>query len=307
MGNTKILEWSTEDKDYLIDNYKTLDKEILIETLKRTWKSIVIKACRLGIKRDYPEGREGSKLKGLDSNISLEYLLGNNTYEIAKKYNCSHVSISTILRENNIKTREFTETSRKYLINENYFDTIDNENKAYILGLLYADGNNYPELNTVQLSLIESDKLILDKITNLIQPDKPLKYVSKQYMRDKGVKASPQYNLIITNKHISKRLIELGLVKNKSLILTFPIKEQVPEHLYNHFIRGYFDGDGCIHVNKKNNHSFSMLGTKEFLEKVQNILVEKTGINFTKISRKKNIYCLSYTGIFNGLKIEDYM
>ena len=35
---------------------------------------------------------------------------------------------------------------RKYNVNDNYIDIIDNQNKAYILGFLYADGCNYDKV-----------------------------------------------------------------------------------------------------------------------------------------------------------------
>lgn len=41
-------------------------------------------------------------------------------------------------------------------------------------------------------------------------------------------------------------LYDKGCVPNKSLILEFPNKDIVPDNLIYHFIRGYFDGDGCL-------------------------------------------------------------
>lgn len=32
---------------------------------------------------------------------------------------------------------------KKYTVNENYFQSLDSPEKAYILGFLYADGCNY--------------------------------------------------------------------------------------------------------------------------------------------------------------------
>ena len=59
----------------------------------------------------------------------------------------------------------------------------------------------------------------------------------------------------------------------KSLILTFPTHDIVPKELMRHFIRGYFDGDGCITL-RHNVHSItqyvSIIGTKEFLEGLLN-------------------------------------
>lgn len=52
--------------------------------------------------------------------------------------------------------------------------------KAYILGLLYADGYNDTDRNSVSLGLKETDREVLDKITALMQPTKPLQYINTQ-------------------------------------------------------------------------------------------------------------------------------
>lgn len=87
---------------------------------------------------------------------------------------------------------------------------------------------------------------------------------------------------------ITENLINLGCVPNKSLILTFPTEEQVPKNLQHHFIRGYFDGDGCVSFKDlKKNNVLSVLGTKEFLEKY-NLFLNYNNIKTNKISNKKS-------------------
>ena len=51
--------------------------------------------------------------------------------------------------------------NRKYNVNDNYFDVIDNQNKAYILGFLYADGCNYKN-GYFKIDLQEEDKNMLE-------------------------------------------------------------------------------------------------------------------------------------------------
>ena len=73
-------------------------------------------------------------------NIKNMYLNENRTLqEIGEKYNCSHKTISRLISKMGIPKR----TRRtKYLIDATYFDEINTQNKAYTLGLLYADGYN---------------------------------------------------------------------------------------------------------------------------------------------------------------------
>lgn len=54
-----------------------------------------------------------------------------------------------------------------------------------------------------------------------------------------------------SNKHLWQTLNKYGCTPNKSLTLKFP-NENIfkSKDLIRHFIRGYFDGDGCISYNK---------------------------------------------------------
>lgn len=172
--------------------------------------------------------------------------------------------------ENNKKV--FTKKKRTYPLNETFFDNINTEAKAYFLGFLYADGCNHTEKGCVSLSLQEKDKEILEKLSRLLQPSKPL----HKYRNTAGFKTSnSQYKLVISSRHISNRLVELGCVKQKTMILVFPDTNQVPESLQKHFIRGYFDGDGCVESN-----GVSMVGTLRFCSSVKDIVKINLGVNF---------------------------
>ena len=97
-------------------------------------------------------------------NIINLYRSGLSQAKIGELYNVRYNIIGTILRKCDVKCRDDSHKSRKYTINENYFDSIDTPNKAYILGLLFSDGCNYPPQHRVKLELQEKDKDILDKI-----------------------------------------------------------------------------------------------------------------------------------------------
>ena len=73
---------------------------------------------------------------------------------------------------------------RKYPVDEQFFDEIDSEEKAYFLGMLYADGTNSMKKTEVSLRLQEEDYEILTKLNNLLQPTKPLRPI----IRDKKEK-----------------------------------------------------------------------------------------------------------------------
>jgi intein/homing endonuclease len=188
-------------------------------------------------------------------------------------------------------------TYKKYAINENFFSFIDSFEKAYILGFLFADGSNDISRNRVRLTLNKIDLEILKKIKKLIQPKKPL-YKNKDC-----------YEFCISSSKISKDLYALGCVNNKTHILKFPL---INESLISHFIRGYFDGDGCVSIGRRkdNNNSYhriNIAGTLDMLINIQKILVKELNFNFTKIQKNKNTFILEYSGRLNCKKFEKYI
>lgn len=133
--------------------------------------------------------------------------------------------------------------SKYYTFDENYFDSIDTENKAYILGLLFADGYNNEKRGVVTLSLQERDREILDKISLIMNSTKPLQFINiKKYYKEKSYQN--QYRLNLCSRHTSQTLNKLGCFQAKSYSCKFP--NFTSSLLLCHFIRGYFDGDGCI-------------------------------------------------------------
>ena len=96
------------------------------------------------------------------------------------------------------------------------------------------------------------------------------------------------------------------MIKNKTHFIKYP---KIDKKLNRHFIRGYFDGDGCITYGKilNKNATVSLVSTKEFLEKIN----DKIKINFSFNKRHKdrndNILTISTGGINNILVFFDYI
>mgnify|MGYP002625860766 CR=1 FL=1 len=83
-----------------------------------------------------------------------------------------------------------------------------------------------------------------------------------------------QYIFSVSSPKMKVDLIRLGAIPNKSLILEFP--KDIPNDLIRHFVRGYFDGDGCI---SKNEDRCSLVSTENFCVELSHILQEKLGIH----------------------------
>lgn len=195
---------------------------------------------------------------------------------VAKKYGVDNSSACTLFQRRGVKIRiNRSFWQRKYSVNDNYFDEIDTEDKAYFLGLLYADGSING--NNIRLSLQEKDLDIIKKLKKYIQYTGPIKYI-----KSKNPKWQNQYLLNITNQKLSNSLKKLGCIQNKSLTLEFPTK--VPKKLIRHFVRGYMDGDGYFvrYIDKKKNsfkYNANMVSTIMFLDKIKDTIKEKLNIN----------------------------
>lgn len=161
--------------------------------------------------------------------------------------------------------------NRRYSRNSHYFDNIDTPNKAYILGLLYADGcNHYEGIRPyiVTICLQDRDKHILESIKKELEYDGPIRFVP---LHEKNANHKNQYVLAINDPYMSLKLKELGVVQAKSLKLTFP--DFLSQDLLRHFCRGYFDGDGNIYYYYKNNKCATQtVGTLDFCNHISDIL-----------------------------------
>src|ERR1035438_7363512 len=167
---------------------------------------------------------------------------------------------------------------KQYTFDENYFDIIDTEDKAYVLGLVFADGYNYEVRGVVSISLQARDKEILEKISIAMKNTKPLKFVD-MVKYHKGKSHQNQYRLSFSSRHTSETLARLGCIQRKSYLCRFPT---ILAHLTSHFIRGYFDGDGCISYTydhrKRPCGSVSFVGSKHFCKSLS-LLLKQLEIN----------------------------
>jgi hypothetical protein len=225
------------------------------------------------------------KLTEIDcGNICDDYLLGLSYNLLSEKYNICTWSIGNVLRKNNIKSR-----IRKHNCNEDYFEKIDSNEKAYWLGLLFADGyvrkrkqfnGKHKQGGTVGISLKNGDEYLLEKlIIDLGSTYKLTKQIKDEFL---------SYKLEVNSSKMDDDLINLGCIPNKSLILMPP---NLKDKFIPHFIRGYFDGDGSI-GKYGGRLKFSLLGTNELLVWVLNFFKNKGMKTTPKISKKKNIHSI---------------
>lgn len=231
------------------------------------------------------------------------YEEGLSTRKISAIIGKSANTVQKVLKRES-RIRNISDAKRKYHVNHDYFSEIDSEDKAYFLGFFYADGYNYrnPRDTSITLTLAEKDISVLECLRSKICPEKPF-YINYRNQRNPNWQNS--VSLKINSKQLSDDLAKWGCTQAKTFNLIFP--ENLPREMYSHFIRGYFDGDGYASKNR-----FELVGTEEFLLKVQNIFIEELGLGKTKLhtrhkERKNNIRTLIYGGKNVMHKLHQYL
>jgi len=246
--------------------------------------------------------KAGSKIKWTEEQINFikqDYKNNLDVKRLSLLFKTSEQAMREWLHKFGIKTLTKTEKNRlKKVRNSDYFEIINTPDKAYWLGFLYADGGITSDLRNLRINLKEEDEQHLNKFLKAIEATTIT--VKHSIKKDKGKEYRGSYICIGDKKMISD-LINKGCTPRKTETITFPTENQVPKELLNHFIRGYFDGDGCITwANHKNSElkyfGGCIIGTENLLK---GILREfnKENLRMRKLSNRNDyIYVINFSG-----------
>jgi hypothetical protein len=157
--------------------------------------------------------------------------------------------------------------SRVYDLNDNFLDKLDKKS-AWFVGIMAADGNINKNKKFFSISQSgDHGKKIIEYIKKLLNFNgNMLTYYPK----------NGQYSVKIncTSPELIKDLFKFNVGPNKSLIYQFP--KNMDENFFASFLRGYFEGDGCVGIydNGKGSKYFqlSFVGTYNFIKDCSNII-----------------------------------
>lgn len=181
---------------------------------------------------------------------------------------------------------------QKNKVNENFFSNWSHE-MAWVLGLIYTDGNLYIGYNKRQhpskrVALSQREPELLNKVLTLM--DCNAKLFHRKRREYKKTVAGEMYIFTINHEKIYDDLTKLGLTPNKSKTITFP---EIPEQYVRHFIRGCWDGDGSIFMQGYRIRATFVSGSKSFIESMDQTL-EKAGLPKRNIKRDRESYVIKY-------------
>ena len=231
-GKPSVL-FSDEEVQFVQDNYLTMTSSEIAEKIGRTIKSIESIKYRLGLKKNDWDWNDES----------LAYLRNNYNNmpvkEIAKNLN---KDIDTIYN----KAYNLGLKKDIYTINEKYFENIDTPEKSYWLGFLITDGYirvHSEGKKTLSIGLKEEDIGHLYKFRQAINSNAPVK-------KNVGSRGHNMVSFSITNNKLCNDLIKWGVLPAKTYKeIHIP---KIKQEYMGDFIRGYWDGDGCVTIRVKN-------------------------------------------------------
>lgn len=152
-------------------------------------------------------------------------------------------------------------------VQHDYFQEIDTPAKAYILGLLTADGCITTGTGQLTLALHTKDRDAVEFMRDELCPDTRI--------TERMVRTSEMAYLHVQSPQITEDLARHGVVARKSLIIRWP--ETVPGFLEGSYLCGYFDGDGSLGLKPLFRWALTS-GSRPFLEDVQERALHHTGV-----------------------------
>lgn len=217
--------------------------------------------------------------------------------DLANKYNISDRTVSDWIKDAGLQVKQ--KSGKISSCNEHYFQIIDTPNKAYLLGFITADGavvkKRENNSKSCSIEVHKKDKDLILFAQQEINPNATItdcSYEKKQNCR-----------ISFSSTKLCNDLEKYGIVQNKSKIIKRVPKELIPKDLLPFYFRGLIDGDGCAH---KDGGVSIYSGSKEFIESVQNILVEETGVKKLSIYIGTT-YFISWHSYGDRKKLFDYL
>ena len=167
--------------------------------------------------------------------------------------------------------------------NRNIFNKIDNEEKAYWLGFIVADGYLNINKHMLRIKLGNRDRSHLIKFIKFVGVNEEM--LKSEIHSETG---NENFYVSLYSKEVMNDLLSLGIEQAKSG------KEKVcniDKKYYRDFIRGLWDGDGFI---RENLSGIGLVGSEEVLAFVQNYFNDSLGVKPLKIYPHCNTFKIEY-------------
>lgn len=293
--------WTEKEIDFLKAHYEEMEYVDIGKILNRTKDSVRYKLKDLGLTKK--NGWSQKEIQYLKDNFQSQ-----SKREIASYLNRTPNSIQIKANKLGLKKDE------KYIYNVDFFECINTEEKAYWLGFIMADGYINQRGTSAELGIELAIKDIehLKKFNKSINGNIEVTIRNRpdHYIKDRLIKGSKTCSIRLYRTKIVEDLKKQGITNDKTYNLVFP---SFDKELTRHLIRGYFDGDGSICLNKsKRVHQFNFTSASlSFLEALRSWLYDEYKINsYISISHRDETtptYQLHIKGMTNAYEFGQFL
>lgn len=299
--------WTQEEIEFIKENYSKMSRSQISKIINRSYSAVDSKIYELKLKKDERFWSE-FELKFLKDNYEiLSYK------EIGDKIGRTRNSVQCKMRKQGWTKPE------KYSYNVDYFEQIDSPDKSYWLGFIFADGWIHQTTSNSELGIELALKDIehLKKFNKSLEGNINIKELVNYHDNDDFIKAKITKSCIIRlyRSKIVNDLKKYGVNSNKTYTDNY-ISPLIPQEYIHDFIRGFFDGDGNIWIDKKKNKSlrytiynasYTLLNDiREELYK-NNIYSQIIADNRDLYKKTTNCYRLIIGGVANSYNFYKYL
>ena len=192
---------------------------------------------------------------------------------------------------------------RKYTINHDYFNKWSHD-MAYILGFWFTDGYMHESRCEISITQHKKDKYLLEAILMRMGSNSPLR---------KHGKNSLQFHIF--SQKITNAIKKYGGHQNKSYSIRFP--KIIPKKYIPDFVRGCWDGDGCIWFVKRSKkkprsslncscQSSIVSASRFFIYDLLKILRKEIGGFRGRVRHVNNCYVLE-AGVNDTIRLREFL
>lgn len=293
---------------------------IAADTLERLFSEIGVE--HRGIKAAINASAEHA-----DANITRRKLSASERIVFCERYGTVCISVADLAGEFGIskgvarkilnQENLFREPAYlSYALDAEFFTDINTPEKAYWFGFIMADGCVFGMPSPgLRIGLKSSDSGHLEAFKADIGSSHPVKFSMKKYMWHGEERSAGACAVDIRNRTLFDSLVSHGCVPNKTNNCTDITG--IPEHLFRHFARGYFDGDGCITFTARSNRvtkagmfyvdpSWSCVGNLSTMAYLLDGIQAATGLVLAGLKQRRGCWFMSVSGVHKVSSLFDF-
>ena len=296
-----------EQENFVINNYLSMQNKEIAQKL-----GLHINTIKKFLKIHKLTRRTTLNLTDEQKQLLIDNYMDMAYADLGKLCGLSAKQVEGWLR-NHVKNKQ----SKRRIFDKEYFHNIDTPDRAYWLGFIYADGwivcNQSGRNYELGMELQRTDRYILEKLNDCLGGQHIVDDSDRtMYICSNTRLSHSQTSFIrIYSKDIVEDLHSHGIDFRKSHSDMYPT---VCDNLFPDFLRGYIDGDGCIHSYNNGNlavhitsaNKYGLIYVQQKLRDLYNIDSRIYEENVDGYCTKYRLYCFRKTDVKRLLDIIYY-